>query len=77
MSSKTNKKDCCQRILILKAKAQRLQWENGGLVRPKYSNTSLQSELKVLILIFHLNKKFYQSVSFTSAGYAAIWLILK
>jgi hypothetical protein len=45
MSSKTNKKDCCQRTLILKAKAQRLQWKMWAWQLPicKYSNTSLQS----------------------------------
>jgi hypothetical protein len=42
MSSKTNKKDCCQRTLILKQKAQRLQWKMWkGLVCAPSVNTAI------------------------------------
>jgi hypothetical protein len=81
MSSKTNKKDCCQRTLILKAKAQRLQWKMWkALCSTPSVNTAIphynQFEIKSSNFNFSSEKqKFYQSVSFTSAGYAAIWLL--
>jgi hypothetical protein len=82
MSSKTNKKDCCQRTLILKVKAQRLQWKMWkALCSAPSVNTAIphynQFEIKSSNFNFSSKQKFYQSVSFTSAGYAAIWLIPK
>jgi hypothetical protein len=58
---------------------------NGKCGRPmqcsicKYSSQLLILNLKliVLILIFHLKKNFINPVSFTSAGYTDLWLILK
>jgi hypothetical protein len=84
MSSKTNKKDCCQKDSHSKSKkAQRLQWKMWkALCSTPSVNTAIphynQFEIKSSNFNFSSEKqKFYQSVSFTSAGYAAIWLILK
>jgi hypothetical protein len=81
MSSKTKRKIVVKRTLILKAKAQRLQWKMWKALCSPSVNTAIphynQFEIKVLILIFHLKTKVLSTVSFTSAGYMPSGLFLK
>ena len=84
MSSKTNKKDCCQKDS--RSKSKNHNDCNGkcgkALCSAPSVNTAIphynQFEIKSSNFNFSSEKqKFYQSVSFTSAGYADIWLIPK
>jgi hypothetical protein len=67
MSSQDSKKDCCQRTLILKAKAQRLQWKCGKALYElphicKQYLITINFEIKVSNFNFSSEKqKFYQS----------------
>lgn len=84
MSSKTGMKDCCSKDSHSKSKKQKgcngkcghtlcsVSSVNIGIV------SSIPVEIKDNIFNFSTKKqKFYQSVSFTSAGYSNIWLIPK
>jgi hypothetical protein len=71
-----------KRTLILKAKSTTIAMENERPCAAPSVNTAIphynQFEIKSSNFNFSSEKqKFYQSVSFTSAGYAAIWLIPK
>jgi hypothetical protein len=79
--SKTNKKDCCQKDSHSKLKAT-IAMENGkALCSAPSVNTAIphynQFEIKSSNFNFSSEKKVLSTVSFTSAGYAAIWLFLK
>jgi hypothetical protein len=81
MSSKTNKKDCCQKDSHSKSKSTTIAMENGkALCSAPSVNTAIphynQFEIKSSNFNFHLKTKVLSTVSFT-AGYAAIWLIPK
>lgn len=84
MASKTEKKDCCGNDSHSKSKNQ--NGCNGKCGQALCSSPSVnigiasafQLETHNNVFDFSTEKqKFYQSVSFTAAGYSSIWLIPK
>jgi hypothetical protein len=75
MSSKKKTKDCCSKDSQSKTTSitgNGKMWK-GYVALP--SNTAIPAffnlKCRVLILIFQLKAKFYQTISFTSAGYSS------
>ena len=84
MSSKTKSKDCCEKDSHSKSnKHKQCNGKCGkALCSTPSVNTAIPShaqfEIKSESISFLSERqKFYQSVSFTSAGYSSIWLIPK
>ncbi|WP_016988082.1 hypothetical protein [Flavobacterium sp. ACAM 123] len=84
MSSKTKKKDCCEKDS--RSKSNKHKGCDGkcgkALCSTPTVNTAIASHAQFEIDSANFNfssekQKFYQSVSFTSAGYTNLWLIPK
>lgn len=84
MSSKSNKKDCCSKDSH--SKKSQHKGCNGKCGHALCSTSSVNiavssySQFEIHSANFNFlseKQKFYQSVSFTSAGYSSIWLIPK
>jgi hypothetical protein len=84
MSSKSNKKDCCEKDSHSKSnKHKNCDGKCGkALCSTPSVNTAIASHILFEIDTDNFNfvskkQKFYQSLSFTSAGYFDLWLIPK